>query len=76
VDKIGGLDAAIKESCSVRKNKKIQHKLSRIQTKMLTIFLGFLAQSKKIHQTRNWQENYNLLQEVKRLQIQKDNASF
>jgi hypothetical protein len=60
------------------KKKNIQHKYQNT-TKMLTIFLqaSFCPIENFIKQEIG-QENYNLLQEVKRLQIQKgtSNASF
>jgi protease-4 len=76
VDKIGGLDAAIKEAAVLGKKKNIQHKIIQNTTKMLTIFLqASFAQSKEnFIKQEIGQENYNLLQEVKRLQIQKVQA--
>jgi ClpP class serine protease len=55
VDKIGGLDAAIKEAAVLGKQKNIQHKIIQNTTKMLTIFLqASFCPSKEFHQTRNW----------------------
>jgi hypothetical protein len=64
VDKIGGLDAAIKEAAVLGKKKNIQHKIIRIQDVKSSCRLPF-AQS-KFHQTRKlyYYKDYNLLQGI------------
>ena len=74
VDKIGGLDAAIKEAALLGKTKKYTtQNYPEYKKDMNDLLAGFpFAQSKEnFIKEEIGQDNYKLLQEVKRLQMQK-----
>jgi protease-4 len=74
VDKIGGLDAAIKEAALLGKTKKYTtQNYPEYEKDMNDLLAGFPFAQSKEHFIREeiGLENYKLLQEVKRLQMQK-----